>query len=320
MPRNLKTLFINPPWYRLQGLISTYPPMGASYMAAVLEQNGYESLIWNADYSETRVERISAGSHSRDDAEMTKSFEKYKNILNGLTHPIWKEVEDTIRRVNPGIVGVTVNTSALKSAANIALIAKKINPDIKVVFGGPHPTILPEETIRTENVDYVIRGEGETSFLGLINSIAGGKTDFSGIPGLTYMKDGVVTSNPRAANYEDPDSLPMPAKHLYLDRHKLPADVFSPIFTSRGCPFSCIYCGSFNIHGRKPRFRSPEKVIRELEIIRNDFNCYNIVFCDDTFGVNLKHTNAILDAIIDSGLDITWVCQTRGVPPGINRR
>ena len=87
----MKVLFINPPWYRLQGLISTYPPMGALYIAAVLEQNGYDCCVWNADYS-SKAEGVSEGSSTIKMKEMSLKYSQYLDTLKDLDHPIWKEV------------------------------------------------------------------------------------------------------------------------------------------------------------------------------------------------------------------------------------
>ena len=306
----MKVLFINPPWYRLQGLISTYPPMGALYIAAVLEQNGYVCRVWNADYS-SRAEGVSEGSSTIKMKEMSHKYSRYLATLNDLHHPIWKEVEQIIKQQSPDVIGLLTCTSSLGSVKNVARIAKQINPAIKIICGGPHATIQPEDIISDENVDFVVQGEGEYITLDILQHI----DDFQAlekIKGITFKHDGDVICTGKNETPIDLSTLPLPAKHLLLDKEKMPSVVFQPIFTSRGCPHRCIYCSSHKIHGYKTRLVPIETTLKEIRLLKKDFNVHHFFICDDTFGQNRRHTENFLNAILSEKLNITWGCQTRG--------
>ncbi|KPA14350.1 Cobalamin (vitamin B12)-binding domain protein, partial [Candidatus Magnetomorum sp. HK-1] len=180
----MKILLINPPWYRLQNLVSTYPPMGALYIAGILEKNGYECVVWNADYCDKSYS-VTEGSSTINMHNMSKLHKQYLDLLNNLNSPIWQEVKQVIKSQQPDVIGLLTYTSSLASVKNIAQISKQINKNIIVICGGPHATIAPLDLIEDKNVDYVIKGEGETTTLNLLNNINNSKK-FSEIKGLYY--------------------------------------------------------------------------------------------------------------------------------------
>ena len=193
-----RVLLINPPFYRLMDSHFNGLSLGLSYIAAVLFKNGYEVKIYNADYE-----------NSETYAGLRKIFEEYDNykkILSDLNHPLWLEVKENIERFSPDIVGISIVTGTYKSAENVGKIVKELNKKIDVVVGGTHPTVLPEETIKNKYFDYVVRGEGEYTFLDLLD----GKR-VENIQGLTYInKRGKVVNNPDRAFIDDLNSLPFP--------------------------------------------------------------------------------------------------------------
>lgn len=307
----LKVLFINPPWYRLQGLMSTYPPMGSLYIAAVLERDGFDCCVWNADYSSKPL-KVSEGSSATTTAEMTRKFQEYKDLLNDLNKPVWQEVRTVIQEEKPDVVGLLCYTTSVQSVLNTAAIARQVNPECIIVCGGPHATVRPEDLLSDNSaVNYVIRGEGETAMLHFMRTLRDGG-DPSGVPGLVFRNGAGLVSNERAECYEDTAALPVPAKHLLRHADRLPAVVFQPIFSSRGCPAKCIYCSSFHIFGRKPRAVPVEIVIEEIELLKKNFNVHHFFICDDTFASEREHTMTLLREIVRRRLNITWGCQTRG--------
>ena len=169
-----KVLLVNPPFYRLMKSHFNGLSLGLSYIAAVLSKNGYEVKIYNSDYK--------SSENYADQREIFESYDNYKKILSDLNHPLWLEVRKNIESYSPDIVGITMLTGTYKSAENVGRITKELNKDIDVVVGGTHPTVLPEETIKNEYFDYVVRGEGEYTFLELVNG-----TRVEHILGLTYI-------------------------------------------------------------------------------------------------------------------------------------
>lgn len=305
----MKVLLINPPWFRLLDHISTVIPMGACYIAAVLRERGHEVWVWNADF-DSEYKHISEGSSSIEVKKMSSHVSSYLNRLNNLEHPIWLEVESVIRRLKPDLVGITSYTASAKSVYNVAAITKQINQEIKVVVGGPHSTVMPDEMINNSNIDFVVIGEGETTMAELLDDLDN-SVKHKQIKGLYFKLNNEIFRNPGRDIYEDVNMLPFPAKDSVLGWKRLPPISFQVIYSSRGCPFKCIYCGSHRTHGRKLRLRDPINIVDEIEYTRRNFSTYNFFFCDDTFTANVSHAEAIVDEIMKRKLDITWSCQTR---------
>lgn len=298
-----KILLIYPPWYRFfKGELNAYP-IGLCYIAGVLEKHGFDKVrVYNADYQD--------GNRFISQTEMSKLYDEYLNILKNINHPIWKEIGKKISTQKPDIVGISVMTGKLGSALNVARIIKDFDKDIPVVFGGPHPTILPEETLKNEVVDIVVRGEGEYTFLEIVKNIE--SDELRKVLGITYKDDNnKIIHNPDRPLIQNLDELPFPARHLLLDLDKYRPIAFGSLFATRGCPYNCIFCASYKIWTKKVRYRSPENVIDEIMYVQKEFKVKNIYFEDDSFTLNSKWTNKLCDLMINEQLNINWGCETR---------
>ncbi|MBI4708682.1 MAG: cobalamin B12-binding domain-containing protein, partial [Candidatus Portnoybacteria bacterium] len=121
----------------------------------------------------------------------------------------YQELENKIRQTNPGIVGITALSMAIKDVAKTIELVKKVNPQIIVAVGGPHASCYPKETAQWPNVDYVICGEGEKPFSQLINCLDK-KSPLDNIKGLAYFdkKNNILIDNGPAETIQDLDSLP----------------------------------------------------------------------------------------------------------------
>lgn len=298
----MKVLLINPPWYRLQNTEYFGYPIGLCYLAAACEKNGVDAVVYNADFEKRRKLLIKV-------SDMTDAYSQYLQLLRDLEHPFWKEVKRVISQSSPDMVGVAVTTGGYGSALNVARLVKDYDPDVPVVFGGPHPTILPEKTVKNREVDYVVRGEGEITFLELVRNYDSGKMD--GCLGITFEREGKVIHNSDRPLIRDLDSLPFPARHLLLNRNEYASSDFGSLFTSRGCPFSCIFCASHKIWGRRVRYRSANNVIDEVKSVYEAFDTRNFRFEDDNFTLNRKRLEEICNLLIKEKLDISWYCETR---------
>lgn len=292
-----KILLINPPFYRLMNSHFNGLSLGLGYIASVLKNNGHHVRIYNADYLNEK--------NYANQIEIFENYGNYKNVLRDLQQPIWLEIRNVINDFSPDVVGITALTGTYKSAENIAKIVKDLNSNITVLVGGVHPTLLPDETIKNECFDYVVRGEGEQTFLELVNGKK--KEDISG---LTYRDNkGNIVHNPSREFIEDLDELPFPARELYLN--EVEGMDYGYIMTARGCPFECTYCASKKIWNRKTRFRSEKNVIDEIKHVYTTFGVRSFYFIDDTFTLNQSRAKRICQMIIDNGLDIDWICDTR---------
>jgi len=303
----MKVLLVNPPWYRFFGGELQAYPIGLCYLAAVLEREGIKVSVYNADYSAWGRE---SGNIPLQVSTMTQRHQEYLHALKDPHSPIWREVEDVIRKESPDLVGVTVNTPKYGSALNVARIAKENNPATIVVLGGFHPTILPMETISNKEVDVVVRGEGEYTFPELVRSVeSGGK--LNGINGITYKANDEIIHNSERPLIENLDTLPFPARHRLLYKETYSPHGFGLMFTSRGCPFRCIFCASHKVWGRKVRYRSANNVIEEIKEVSSTYKTKHFSFEDDTFTLNRRRVEKICDLLISEKLDFLWRCYTR---------
>ena len=255
-----------------------FPPLGLAYIAAVLEENDHKV-----------------------------------SILDGPPLNIGdKELKDTLRKTKPDIVGIQAFTSAIYNAIETTETIKKERPDTKIVLGGCHPTFMPDETLEmSKNIDYVVRGEGEYTFLNLIKAIEDGKNGdkIKAIKGLSFRNNGSITHTPDAPLIEDLDSLPFPARHL------LPMDEYhyfgakremQSLLSSRGCPFKCRFCAVGAFYKNTWRPRSAINVVDEIEQIREKFGIRAIAVMDDMATFSKKRIRAICNEIIERDLDIYW--------------
>jgi len=212
-----------------------------------------------------------------------------------------------LKGLSPDLVGISGMSMESSEVHRLAGLAKESNKKCKVVVGGPYATSSPEYIMRDQNIDFAVIGEGERTMVKLADSLGNGN-DFSQISGLAYRKNQSCVVNPAAEMIEDLDSLPFPAWDLidikgYFSRFKHHSETpfpssrnIAPLFTSRGCPYQCTYC--HNIFGKKIRFRSVRNVIREIEILVNDYGVKEIEIIDDCFNFDIPRAKEICDEII----------------------
>lgn len=217
-------------------------------------------------------------------------------------------IEDILSAFKPDIVGISALTV---EAQNLYSLAKKIkmwNKNTFVITGGPHATHYPHEVLEQEYIDYVVLGEGEASFPELVKKIETNKqTD---IPGTAYKKMGEVVVSPISSYVSNLDDLPFPAWDLiefenyskYKGAGCLPPRRYASIFTSRGCPYKCIYC--HQVFGKKFRVRSPEKIIEEIELLIKTYNVYEFDIVDDVFNLNNKRVREFCTLITEKNIKI----------------
>jgi len=256
------------------------PPMGLAIIAAILEREGYPVTVVDA------------------------------NALN-------LDPEDIIPLVKDfDIVGLTAMTPSINSAIIIAQHLKKANPNLYVVLGGTHATLLPEETLAiAPEIDVIVRGEGEEIFIELLKALEN-KQSLNSINGVTYRKNNETISNPGNSKMVDLDSLPFLAYHLLSWQQYKPHPPhgrslpFAVIITSRGCPYQCAYC-SKPVFGTRFRAQSPERVVEEIAYYQKNFGIKEIAFYDDSFTLDKKRAWAIAEEIIKKGIKLYWSCETR---------
>jgi radical SAM superfamily enzyme YgiQ (UPF0313 family) len=218
------------------------------------------------------------------------------------------------------IVGVSLMTSMLEDANYVAHVVKKYNPDSKVIFGGPYPTVLPDKTINEKNVDAICIREGEITFYDIVKN----KGDFEGIEGIWYKKNGkIIKNNPRMP-IQNLDELPFPAwKLLPMDKYfkswfqmdstNIKNIKGASLIASRGCPYNCTYCQpTLNlIFGGKLRKRSAKNIVAELAELKKRYNINAFGLQDDTFIIDKEWVFEFCDQLEKSKMGLVWQCNLR---------
>jgi radical SAM superfamily enzyme YgiQ (UPF0313 family) len=283
----MDVLLINPPWEQLSEDVrakamvkNLTPSLGLGYIAAVLGRNG------------VAVQILDANADGISPAKLSQYL-----VQRG-----WQ----------PKHIGITATSHTISTALAMAIACKEALPTCAVTLGGVHPTVIPEETITCDAVDFVVRGEGEFSYLELVT---GRKIEV--IEGLSYKRDGRQFHNPSRARIADLDQLPFPAFHL-MPVHKyhptlgtyrqLPA---MGVIGSRGCPFNCTYCASPAFWGRQVRFRSAGNILDEIALLVKDFGIREIQLLDDTFTVAKNRFREFCALLSEADFRITWSCNSR---------
>lgn len=298
-----RILLIEPPFYRLYK--NTYSldryPLSLGYLAGTIKnETDWNVLVHNADFhfqSESQSVGYMAGT----------GFSNYLNNLKDLSVPVWREIKETILDYKPTVVGITTKTQNFKSVCIVARIAKEVNKQIIVVVGGPHPSMVGGDVFKCVDIDVCVRGEGEKTIVELVNAIAVQK-ELEGIRGIVYRKNGRISENAPREYIEDLDSLCFPhesAPEVLKDYKQYPRNAFKYIFTIRGCPYNCYFCGSYKIWSRKVRFRSPENVTKEIKGLQ-EMGLRLVHFDDDTFGVKKRYINDLCNAINTHCPGIKW--------------
>ncbi|MCD6309086.1 MAG: B12-binding domain-containing radical SAM protein [Candidatus Eremiobacteraeota bacterium] len=207
--------------------------------------------------------------------------------LNLLPDP-WAVLEETIKKSRPDIAGITCTVVPhIYDALQVAALIKMLDKNIITVGGGHMFNALAEESLRAGNLDFIVIGEGEITFLELINTLAGKNTGFSKIKGLAYLSEGkFIKTEPRSL-IPDLNDLPYPAWHLFpMDRYHiqpLGGKIGFGVSNSRGCYNKCSYCSETAQWGAVMRSFSGERTAEHLEILVKKYKKKVFIFGDNDF-------------------------------------
>jgi radical SAM superfamily enzyme YgiQ (UPF0313 family) len=217
-----------------------------------------------------------------------------------------------IAEFRPDILCITSFSLESDSAHDLAAKVKQSLPDCRIFLGGPYPTSDPQTAIKDENIDLAFIGEGEASFLAVLNALDAG-APIDQIKGIAFRRNGEFVQNGYPEMIGDLDELPMPAWDLidleyYFSRKGKRAMMNklqrSPravsMFTTRGCPYRCSYC--HNVFGKKLRKRSPEKVVAELKLLYEQYGVRELEFLDDIFNLDMDRAATIFEGMEREGL------------------
>ena len=208
------------------------------------------------------------------------------------------------------VCGLTAMTFTLIDVIETCRLIRTLKPDAKIVLGGPHVHLFPNETISRDEVDFLIQGEGEIAFLDLLDKLDQPEA-WPSVPGLVWMDGlGIIHNNGIAPSTDDLDALGFPARHK-LDQEDYRSllgrrNMITTMFTSRGCPFRCTFCDRPNspiISGF--RWRSAAHIADEIEQCVAQGIDEAFIY-DDTFTVRKDRVHDLCDEIIKRKIDFTW--------------
>ncbi len=280
---------------------SLHIPLGLLYIASPLLNSGYDVKVVDGILPDGDIDKWQ-GSEGR--------------LYFGVQ---WKDIEEKIKRLDFDIAGISAQFSVqFRNVKILSELVKKIKPDCKVVVGGAHATVRHKQILEeVQEIDAVISGEGENSFLEFVNSFHN-REKLDNISGLTWRDGNNIVENEGPIPITDIDSIAIPAYDLIdMKRYLEVMDRFSTrtsygersgitVITSRGCPFQCTFC-SVHLHmGRRWRGHSPEYVINHLELLVNKYKIKYFHFEDDDLTANPVRFERILDMIIAKRIDIWW--------------
>jgi radical SAM superfamily enzyme YgiQ (UPF0313 family) len=218
------------------------------------------------------------------------------------------------------IVGLSVMTSLLRDAERASAIARETSPRALVLWGGPHATVLPDDSLALPHVDAVAIGEAEETLLELVQR--GGHPE--GVAGIWYKTaDGSICRNLPRPLIEDLSSLPLPARDLvdmktyarawYSLTASDPTLMGTSIITSRGCPYLCTYCQPTlrQLFGKRVRRRSVDDVLGELVHLKEAYGLNAFMFEDDTFIIHRPWVMEFSARLKEMNLGFRWGCNVR---------
>jgi len=296
-----RVLFISPPYARFMGLENCRFPLTFGNMATILSINRHETAIYDADFDPALI-----GKHGNYEYTFSNQH-KIVEAVEDKNHYVWNEIKQQIEKFNPDIVGISTMTSKFPMAVRIAEITKSVDLGIKTVIGGHHSSIFGAKLLNDKNIDFAVVGEGEITFLELVNRLCEPEPDFSNIDGLIYKSNGhIATTKPREL-VKNLDILPMADRDLMLNENYASEN---NLIISRGCPFNCNYCGAKVIWKHKVRRRSVQKVIKEIKYLLERSSSRYISFWDDSFTHSKKYTLELLSELKKIN-DLRFSCITR---------
>lgn len=294
----MRVAFVNPAfegrWVQIHPLEETLPvyaggispPLGLLYVATVLDREGID-----VNFLDNDAKRMS--------------------------------VEETVKWLNkegPDIAGFSIQVDSCFNAHETARKLKELNPNVKILYGGPLATTCPERLMRKYDfVDFLIMGEGEYTALNLVKTLERNE-DLKSIKGLAYRERGKVRFNPPSPLIENLDELPFPDRKLLGAQYDavLPLENFvakfcvgkyTSLLTSRGCPHTCRFCYTGSFGKGIWRCRSPQNVVDELEMLAHE-GYRHVYLVDDNFAADKRRVVEICRLIRQRGFDIYWSVET----------
>jgi len=214
---------------------------------------------------------------------------------------IKKYLTRMIEKIKPDLVGLSAMAWQFDTCIKIAHLLKELRPEVKIVIGGYHATLMHEEigaSPEAQWIDFMVRGEGEEACRRLVNALDG-RDDLAAIPSLSYKKDSVFIHNPRGENLDlSTIKLPIRDKRRLTWGYHFIYSKIELVETSRGCTRSCNFCSMRHMYGRTFRTYPISRVLADIDDIYYQRKTRWIFITDDNMVLNPSRVIALCDAII----------------------
>jgi radical SAM superfamily enzyme YgiQ (UPF0313 family) len=257
------------------GLLDVHPHLGLISLAAVARRDGHEVKIYDPKW------RIQSGQLAYDNS-------------------LYERVALDLLEEKPGAIGFTTLGCSIVFALNLAAKVKACEPEIPILFGGPHATMLHREIMeRFRQVDVIVRYEAEETLLDVLLNLD--RRNFKGIPGITWRgnRDSKVFESQGSPKIENLDTLPIPSYELY-PVEELNLDIMR-VEAGRGCPYSCTFCSTAMFFQRSFRLKSAPRLVKELDLLHDRYGVTKFKLDHDLFTVNRRKVLEFCEEVRDRG-------------------
>lgn len=270
----MKILLVNPPSGQPRRPTLMVPPLGLAYLAAVLRRAGYRVQVKDA-------------------------------LAEGLG---WEEFAAYLASERPDVLGLTGLSPTIATAFKAVRLARPLARTI--VLGGPHVSVWGQEVFKQcPELDLGVVGEGEDTMVELAAALAEGASP-EGIAGVI----GPDFAGPRRKLLKDLNALPFPARDLLpLHRYAYPfakSKRVTTLFTSRGCPYHCIFCDK-SVFGSRWRGRRADNILAEIDEIVQVHRITSLIIYDDLFTLDQDRVQQVCEGILKRGYKLDWKCESR---------
>jgi len=263
-----------------------FPSLGVNYLATVLRKKGHNVVVQDA----------------------------FSSQITGACGDIWelhKKLEKRVLDLKPDIVGISFLTPSRKESLCVARIVKRVEPNIRVVAGGPHATVMHNQLLANyPEIDVVVIGEAERTLCELVESfeIKECLHDVKGVAFRSGPSRAIVVS-PRRPVIENLDVIPFPDYGEYLRSLPNKRMSIASVVTGRGCPYGqCNFCASQSVWPGN-RYRPVKNVVDEVEILVKEYGVENIHIHDDTFPSSGERAVRICKEVVKRGIEVIFDCK-----------
>lgn len=256
-------------------LLDIHPHLGLISLAAIARSDGHEVKIYDPKW------RIRSGMLAYDDT-------------------IYARAALDLLKEEPEAIGFTTLGCSIVFALNVARRIKILEPEIPILFGGPHATMLHRKIMeRFDQVDIVVRHEAEETLPLVLMNLE--KRDFWGIPGITWRgsREGMIFESAGSPKIEELDTLPIPYYEAY-PVGELNLELMR-VEAGRGCPFFCTFCSTAMFFQRSFRLKSAPRLVAELDLLHGRYGASEFKLDHDLFTVNRRKVLAFCEAVKDRG-------------------